>query len=119
MSFYENVVIDDIRNFKNPNVSAVMLRTSNDATAWFERNPTARVLSIWLDFDLGIVGGVPDTAAKVADYLCERAFNSNPVNVGTIYVHTSNPVGRAQMSTGLRTYGYRVVLVDAGEYFAA
>ena len=107
-----NLLIDDLRNFiKAPN-NLLVCRNSEDALAEL-RKDNAVFTSIWLDHDLG----GQDTINPVVDYLCERSVWENPVDVLTIYVHTSNPVGGDSMMRTLSKYGYSVVRVNADNHF--
>lgn len=116
-NFIDVVLVDDLRSFRNNDVGAIVVRNTEDALNFFKTNKTARFGSIWLDHDLGEVNGQKITTMPVVDYFCERAFSDDPVNVGTIYVHTSNPPGRRQIVTSLQRYGYSVILVNPTEYF--
>lgn len=114
------LLIDDLRNFR-PGMLAEgtdlrIARTSEEAfeilravNDWDE---------IWFDHDLGeLPNGRLDTTMGVLDYLAEKAFQGAPVNVGHVYVHTSNSVGRKQIMDSLRRYGYAATPVDAAKIF--
>jgi hypothetical protein len=117
------VVIDDLRMVKEELYSdwqdsgeVHVIRNSSEALSFLDAN-TVHVDELYLDHDLGIVDGQEDTIMPVVDYLCEKAFNDTPVSIGTIYVHTSNPVGGNQMKKSLERYGYRVVRIHSDEVF--
>lgn len=109
------LLIDDLRVFKD-NRECVIARNSsealqflNDGTVWDE---------IWFDHDLGIVETIGiDSTMRVVDYMCEQAFNDNPIAVNKVYVHTSNPVGGKQIMTSLEKYGYNCFRVNAHDFF--
>ncbi len=109
------MLIDDLRNFRPESgiVADVVARTSKGALEYLNQFPDTEFKEIWLDHDLG----GDDTIMVVVDYLNERAFFDNPVNVETIYVHSSNPVGVRQMLAGLERYGYVARRVDAAQFF--
>lgn len=115
------LLIDDLRNFKEGFVQEgelVITRTSAEALAYLEADPTAEFASIWFDHDLGMpTEDVIDTTMPVLDHLAYRAFTGDPVDVEMVYVHTSNRVGRDQIVASLTNYGYRNRKVDASVYF--
>lgn len=115
------LVIDDIRAFRDRR-PARYIRTSQEALDFFETAPDqfATFDEVWLDHDLGEKTGRIDDIMRVVDFFCERAFNDNPVNVGVFVIHTSNPVGRAQMKTSLEHFGYRTRFAQADvDFYAA
>lgn len=107
-----NLLIDDLRNFVKEPKNLIVCRNSEAALAELRKENSA-FTSIWLDHDLG----GEDTINPVVDYLCERSTWNNPVDVLTIYVHTSNPVGGDQMMRSLAKYGYLAVRVNADNHF--
>ena len=110
------LLIDDLRNFRIvPKGELVIARTSAEALAILEQQNDWD--EIWFDHDLGEPDGKLDTTMRVVDFLSERAFNDNPVNVGVVYVHTSNTVGRQQILASMKRYGYRAIPVDAQPVF--
>jgi hypothetical protein len=107
------LLIDDLRDFLVPDTDAeiTIARTSQQALDILaQRNDWDE---LWLDHDLG----GDDTIMVIVDYLSEKAFLDEPVNVGMVYIHTSNPVGRKQMKLTLDRYGYNTRLVDAEQFF--
>lgn len=60
---------------------------------------------LWLDHDLGENKSI----VVLVDWLCERSFNDDKVNIGTVYVHSQNPIGAQAMVRTLDRYGYNVV----------
>lgn len=102
------LLIDDLRNFRVvvEGHEVTVARTSQEAltilaadNVWDE---------VWFDHDLGEVDGKIDTIMTVVDYFAEQAFNDTPVDVGIVYVHSSNPVGVRQMMASMQNYGYAV-----------
>jgi hypothetical protein len=107
------LLIDDLRDFLVPDTDAeiTIARTSQQALDILaQRNDWDE---LWLDHDLG----GDDTIMVVVDYLSEKAFLDEPVNVDMVFIHTSNPVGRKQMKLTLDRYGYNTRLVDAEQFF--
>lgn len=114
---YTTVVVDDLRNFRTPR-PVLMLRNSADALVWFEEHKGDSVDELWLDHDLGMTpDGIADTTMPVVDWLCEQAFNDAPVDIGQIWIHTSNPVGARTIAAVLERYGYRAQKVQASIHF--
>lgn len=112
-----SLLIDDLRNFKDDRV-VLIARNSVDALTILKHDvQRQQFVDIWLDHDLGVVGEKIDTVMPVVDFLCEQAFNGEPVKVDTIYVHTSNPVGAKTMMASLQRYGYNAVRVNASDFF--
>lgn len=112
-----SLLIDDLRSFKDKRITLIA-RNSEDALTILKHDASQKYHEIWLDHDLGITRkGYKDTIMPVVDYLCEQAFNGEPIPVDTIYVHTSNPVGAKQMMSSLSRYGYKTVRVDPTIFF--
>lgn len=104
-------LIDDLRFFNQPR-GEVIARNLEEAFAFLESDPDRHYTEIWLDHDLG----PGDPATRVLDYMNERAFNDNPVNVDLVLVHTSNSVGARTFIAGLERYGYNARKVNASDY---
>lgn len=114
---YSTVVIDDLRNFREPR-PALMLRTSADALSWLQAHKGDSIGELWLDHDLGMTpDGIADTTMPVVDWLCEQAFNDEPLDIKQIWIHTSNPVGARTIAAVLERYGYNAQKVQASIYF--
>lgn len=107
------LLIDDLRDFLVPDTDTeiTIARTSQQALDILAQKNDWDEL--WLDHDLG----GDDTIMVIVDYLSEKAFLDEPVNVGMVFIHTSNPVGRKQMKLTLDRYGYNTRLVDAEQFF--
>ncbi len=98
------LVIDDMRTFAFP---AVYARTAGEGLARLQERAWREV---WLDHDLG--QGVD--IKPVVRLLEERAFDGTPLEVGLIYVHTSNPTAGDAMMAGLgRWYKVRRAVAHA------
>ncbi|MFJ7969073.1 cyclic-phosphate processing receiver domain-containing protein [Streptomyces sp. NPDC096324] len=59
---------------------------------------------LWLDHDLG----GDDTIMPVVTLLEEAAFNGRPFQVGTVFVHSANPIGAETVMRSLARWSYRV-----------
>ena len=109
------LLVDDLRDFKD-NRECVIARNSSEALTILKQDKFWD--EIWLDHDLGIVEEVGiDNVMRVVDYLSKQAFEGNPIEVGLIYVHTSNPVGGKQIMLSLQNFGYNCVRVNAPDFF--
>ena len=111
------LLVDDLRTFTVPR-AVTTARTSKDAVAILEQARTAGEAfdEVWLDHDLGDATGTNDTVMPVIDWLCEQAINGEQAPVGTLYVHTSNPVGANTMVRALTRHGYTARRVNATEH---
>lgn len=61
------------------------------------------VIELSLDHDLGD-DELYGRGVDVVDFLCEQAFNGNPVWPKKIHLHTANPYGRDSMIRSLQRY---------------
>jgi hypothetical protein len=111
------LLIDDLRNFRETPEDANVVIARTSAAALVELEKDVAWDEIWFDHDLGEPEGVLDTTMPVVDFLSERAYFDNPVSVNRVIVHTSNSVGRDQITQSLRHYGYSVSVVDAKTFF--
>jgi hypothetical protein len=104
------LVIEDIRVFNFPCVYA---RNAYEAEpllfgrAWRE---------VWFDHDLGLLKSSPDVMPLV-NKMERLAHEGTILPIGRIYVHTANPVGRANIVAALSPW-YEVRVVDANVYLA-
>lgn len=108
------LLVDDLRSFREPIEAVVVARTVAEALAALETDGPWE--QIWLDHDLGETTGTIEDVMPVVDFLVESAAEGRPVEVQTVVVHTSNPVGRANMERALTRAGYRVIQVRADDY---
>lgn len=104
---YDTLVVDDLRSHREGGYHA---RTSEQAL-WHLRFSWRR---IYLDHDLG----PDDDIMPVVDHMCERAHGDNAVMVETVYVHSQNPVGAANVMRALERYGYNVKRIGVDEFTA-
>ena len=109
--------VDDTREPKDVHLKVdeddiLIARTASSAINVLAGTPFG-FNEIWLDFDLGFVYGQHEfaddsTAMPIALWLCEEAFYGRQYPVGTIYIHSMNPVGSQAMKLVLERYGYTV-----------
>lgn len=109
------LLIDDLRNFRDGIIN-------DPSNLWIARNSEQAIElldslsfdAVWWDHDLG----GDDTTTVVADYLLKQAILSGDVpQIGTCYIHTSNPVGAIDLRNTLesRYLGYHCVRVSQTE----
>jgi len=105
------VVVDDERTLRR--VGAIHARTSASALALLDQSRGLRIDELWLDHDLG----GDDTVMPVVHRLEKAAFHGEPFDIGTIYVHTANPVGAATiLRSKLLNETCRVVRTDLSRF---
>ncbi|MGW2872805.1 cyclic-phosphate processing receiver domain-containing protein [Kitasatospora sp. NPDC001225] len=93
--------IDDLRPL--PRATRIA-RTSREGTRLLEEHRDGFIDELWLDHDLG----GDDTVMPVVALLEEAAFEGRPFRIGTVYVHSANPVGSASVVRSLTRWNYRV-----------
>ncbi|MFE2298812.1 cyclic-phosphate processing receiver domain-containing protein [Streptomyces sp. NPDC059445] len=93
--------IDDLRPL--PRCTRIA-RTSGEGVRLLEEHRDSYVDELWLDHDLG----GDDTIMPVVTLLEEAAFNGRPFAIGTIFVHSANPIGAETVIRSLAHWSYRV-----------
>ncbi|MGW4249800.1 cyclic-phosphate processing receiver domain-containing protein [Nocardia sp. NPDC004722] len=93
--------IDDLRAL--PQAKRIA-RNSHEGIALLEEFRDRPIDELWLDHDLG----GEDTIMPVVTVLEEAAFDGRPFEIGTIYVHSANPIGAETVVRVLGRWGYRV-----------
>ncbi|MBO1336767.1 cyclic-phosphate processing receiver domain-containing protein [Streptomyces sp. VRA16 Mangrove soil] len=93
--------IDDLRPL--PHVTRIA-RTSADGVRLLEEHRDSYVDELWLDHDLG----GDDSIMPVVTLLEEAAFDGRPFRIGTVFVHSANPIGAETVVRSLTRWGYRV-----------
>lgn len=93
--------IDDLRPL--PRASQVA-RTSDEGIQLLQEHRDGFIDELWLDHDLG----GDDSIMPVVALLEEAAFNGEPFQIGTIYVHSANPSGAETVVRVLARWDYRV-----------
>ncbi|MFI6522762.1 cyclic-phosphate processing receiver domain-containing protein [Spirillospora sp. NPDC050679] len=93
--------VDDLRPL--PGATRVA-RTSREGLLLLEGHRDRYIDELWLDHDLG----EDDDILPVVTLLEEAAFRGRPFRIGTIYVHSANPIGAETVVRALGRWGYRV-----------
>ncbi|MFF2367924.1 cyclic-phosphate processing receiver domain-containing protein [Streptomyces sp. NPDC058122] len=93
--------IDDLRPL--PSCTRIA-RTSREGIQLLEEHRQSFVDELWLDHDLG----GDDTIMPVVTLLEEAAFNGRPFQIGTVFVHSANPIGAETVIRSLARWSYRV-----------
>lgn len=109
------ILLDDTRTFRGA-VEHIRCRTSGEGLAALPLLRERPRSELWLDHDLGIVGGQPDTSLPVLDELARAAADGEPYPVSRVVVHTSNPAGAQTMMTVLRRWEYPVTRAQASAH---
>lgn len=104
-----DIIIDDLRSFKEEHRAKgdVYLRSSEAAIEFLSALGDTRIETLWLDYDLG----GDDTIRPVVKWLLDQ-----DMEIGEVYIHTSNPVGRVWIHGSLRGK-YPCLMVDAAYMF--
>jgi hypothetical protein len=116
---YTIVVIDDVRNplgSESDDIYVLTYRTPEEglkALQSFHDSPR-KVNELWLDHDMGInhETGFDITIGPVMTWLEEIAREGRPLDVGYIFVHTSNPYAAEGMVRVLSQYYENVQRAD-------
>ncbi|MGW3071714.1 MULTISPECIES: cyclic-phosphate processing receiver domain-containing protein [unclassified Kitasatospora] len=93
--------IDDLRPL--PGVTRIA-RTSREGVRLLEEHRDVFVDELWLDHDLG----GDDSIMPVVTLMEEAAFNGRPFRIGTVFVHSANPIGAETVVRSLTRWNYRV-----------
>ncbi len=59
---------------------------------------------LWLDHDLG----GDDSIMPVVTLMEEAAFDGRPFRIGTVFVHSANPIGSETVVRSLTRWNYQV-----------
>jgi len=108
------LLIDDLRDFREeykPD-NYDIARTSEEAIQLLSENEYD---TVYWDHDLG----GDDTTMEVVSWLLRRSIEGDRKNIGTCYVHTSNPVGAVNLKNAFesRYLLYKVIRIDASQLF--
>ncbi|MFC4034468.1 cyclic-phosphate processing receiver domain-containing protein [Streptomyces polygonati] len=93
--------IDDLREL--PRATRIA-RTSREGIRLLEEYGNRFIDELWLDHDLGD----DDTIMPVVALMEEAAFNGQPFHIGTVFVHSANPIGAETVVRSLTHWNYRV-----------
>ncbi|MEE1821928.1 hypothetical protein PUR61_06940 [Streptomyces sp. BE20] len=93
--------IDDLRPL--PRVTQIA-RTSREGIQLLQEHRDSFIDELWLDHDLG----GDDTIMPVVTLMEEAAFNGRPFQIGTVFVHSANPIGAETIVRSLTRWNYQV-----------
>ncbi|MEV7603171.1 cyclic-phosphate processing receiver domain-containing protein [Kitasatospora sp. NPDC089797] len=93
--------IDDLRPL--PRATRIA-RTSREGLRLLQEHRDTYIDELWLDHDLG----GDDDILPVVTLLEEAAFNGQPFRIGTVFVHSANPIGAATVVQALTRWNYPV-----------
>ncbi|MCQ4042119.1 cyclic-phosphate processing receiver domain-containing protein [Streptantibioticus rubrisoli] len=93
--------IDDIRPL--PRATRVA-RTSREGIELLREHRDSFIDELWLDHDLG----GDDSIMPVVTLMEEAAFSGRPFHIGTIFVHSANPIGAETVVRALTRWNYQV-----------
>nr|BFD96480.1 hypothetical protein KitaXyl93_78400 [Kitasatospora sp. Xyl93] len=93
--------IDDLRPL--PRATRIA-RTSREGVRLLQAHRDGFIDELWLDHDLG----GDDSILPVVTLLEEAAFDGRPFRIGTVFVHSANPVGAETVVRSLTRWNYRV-----------
>ncbi|MFF5554122.1 cyclic-phosphate processing receiver domain-containing protein [Streptomyces olivaceoviridis] len=95
------LAIDDLRALPQ---ATRLARTSREGVQLLQEHRDIVIDELWLDHDLG----GDDSIMPVVTLLEEAAFHGNPFQIGTVYVHSANPIGAETVVRCLSHWKYRV-----------
>ncbi|MET7661792.1 cyclic-phosphate processing receiver domain-containing protein [Streptomyces sp. NPDC005356] len=93
--------IDDLRPLP---WTTQIARSSGEGVKLLQEHRDSLIDELWLDHDLG--GN--DSIMPVVTLLEEAAFNGRPFRIGTVYVHSANPIGAETVVRSLTRWNYQV-----------
>jgi hypothetical protein len=93
--------IDDLRPLP---WTTRIARSSGEGVKLLQEHRDSLIDELWLDHDLG----GDDSILPVVTLLEEAAFNGRPFRIGTVYVHSANPIGAETVVRSLTHWNYRV-----------
>ena len=93
--------IDDLRPL--PRATRIA-RTSREGIRLLQEHRERFIDELWLDHDLG----GDDTIMPVVALMEEAAFSGRAFHIGTVFVHSANPVGAETVMRSLRRWNYHV-----------
>ncbi|MEU6530430.1 cyclic-phosphate processing receiver domain-containing protein [Streptomyces sp. NPDC046928] len=78
-------------------------RSSREGVELLQEYRDSLIDELWLDHDLG----GDDSILPVVTLLEEAAFSGRPFRIGTVYVHSANPIGAETVVRSLTRWNYR------------
>ncbi|MFF7472731.1 cyclic-phosphate processing receiver domain-containing protein [Streptomyces sp. NPDC008092] len=93
--------IDDLRPLP---WTTRIARSSDEGVRLLQEHRDSFIDELWLDHDLG----GDDSILPVVTLLEEAAFNGRPFRIGTVFVHSANPIGAETVVRSLTRWNYQV-----------
>ncbi|MGP3992116.1 cyclic-phosphate processing receiver domain-containing protein [Streptomyces sp. 3N207] len=93
--------IDDLRPL--PRATRIA-RTSREGIQLLQEHRDSFIDELWLDHDLG----GEDSILPVVTLMEEAAFSGRPFRIGTVFVHSANPIGAETVVRALIRWNYQV-----------
>lgn len=93
--------IDDLRPLP---WTTRIARSSGEGVKLLQEHRDSFIDELWLDHDLG----GDDSILPVVTLLEEAAFNGRPFRIGTVFVHSANPIGAETVVRSLTRWNYQV-----------
>ncbi|MFE6961662.1 cyclic-phosphate processing receiver domain-containing protein [Streptomyces sp. NPDC057696] len=93
--------IDDLRLLP---WTTQIARSSGEGIKLLQEHRDGFIDELWLDHDLG----GDDSILPVVTLMEEAAFNERPFRIGTVFVHSANPIGSETVVRSLTRWGYSV-----------
>ncbi|MER6086337.1 cyclic-phosphate processing receiver domain-containing protein [Streptomyces sp. NPDC001833] len=93
--------IDDLRPLP---WTTRIARSSGEGVRLLQEHRDSFIDELWLDHDLG----GDDSILPVVTLLEEAAFNGRPFRIGTVFVHSANPIGAETVVRSLTRWNYQV-----------
>jgi hypothetical protein len=93
--------IDDLRPL--PRATRIA-RTSVEGIQLLQEHRDGFIDELWLDHDLG----GDDSIMPVVTLMEEAAFRGRPFDIGTVFVHSANPIGAEAVVRALTRWNYHV-----------
>ncbi|MER5400999.1 cyclic-phosphate processing receiver domain-containing protein [Streptomyces sp. NPDC002599] len=79
-------------------------RSSGEGIKLLQEHRDSFIDELWLDHDLG----GDDSILPVVTLMEEAAFNGRPFRIGTVFVHSANPIGAETVVRSLARWDYQV-----------
>ncbi|MGC4987501.1 cyclic-phosphate processing receiver domain-containing protein [Streptomyces sp. DT193] len=93
--------IDDLRPLP---WTTRIARSSGEGIKLLQEHRDSFIDELWLDHDLG----GDDSILPVVTLMEEAAFNGRPFRIGTVFVHSANPIGAETVVRSLTRWDYQV-----------
>jgi hypothetical protein len=93
--------IDDLRPLP---WTTRIARSSDEGIKLLQEHRDSFIDELWLDHDLG----GDDSIFPVVTLMEEAAFNGRPFRIGSVFVHSANPIGTETVVWSLTRWDYQV-----------